>query len=101
MPDDVGVIFLGPGEEITPSALQRAARELAPADVGAVQLTIRAATTQTLLAQLQDLEWVGTGELHAAGPAAAYRVAALRDLPVWPSGEADDSPPYVCSPSVV
>lgn len=100
-PDDFVVVVRDPAVVSTPAAIDRLIAELARPDVGAAQPSVRAAHTDTLLARLQDLEWVGLDELHGrrgqvlgalgAGPSAtAYRWSALQDLDVWPVRPPDD-----------
>lgn len=99
VPDgDVAVAVVGPGEEIDRRSLAIASTCLGDPEVGAVQPSIRATTTDGLLARLQDLEWVGISELHVrrgqavgslgTGPGApVYRAEALRRLDPLPTGD--------------
>lgn len=101
-PDDFVVVVRDPAV-VTSSAVavDRLVAELARPEVGAAQPAVRAGHTDTVLARLQDVEWVGLGELHGrrgqvlgalgSGPAAtAYRWSALEPAARWPVRPADD-----------
>lgn len=100
-PDDVVVVVRDPAIVSTSAAIDRLAAELARSEVGAAQPAVRATHTDTLLSRLQDMEWVGLGELHGrrgqvlgamgSGPTAtAYRWSALHAVARWPVRPVDD-----------
>ena len=99
--EDVAIVLRGADDTIAGHGIERLVATLARPEVGAVQAAVRASHTDTTLARLQDMEWVGLTELHArrgqalgalgAGPASpVYRWSALRDVEGWPSSAADD-----------
>ena len=101
-PEDFVVVVRDPAVvTASATAVDRLVAELARPEVGAAQPAVRAAHTDTVLARLQDVEWVGLGELHGrrgqvlgalgSGPAAtAYRWSALEPTARWPVRPVDD-----------
>lgn len=98
---DVAVVVRHPHVALPTHAVERLVAELARPDVGVVQPSVRASHTESLLARLQDVEWVGLADLHSrrgqalgslgigdAGP--TYRLSALRELDDCPVGATAD-----------